>query len=100
MVLNPGCTSESLKELFEKYLTGTNGLMSITPKGTKEQAMKFSKNLHHFQYGCSWGGFESLCIPLGQDDGGRAAGRPDNLVRMHVGLENVDTLIAALDRIL
>jgi len=93
-VFYPGSESYPQKELFEKYLTGTNGLMSITPKGTKEQAMKFSKNLHHFQYGCSWGGFESLAIFLGDHYGEK------NLVRLHVGLEDPDALIADLDQAL
>ena len=93
-VFYPGSASYAQKELFEKYLTGTNGLMSITPKGTKEQAMKFCKNLHHFQYGCSWGGFESLAIFLGDHYGEK------NLVRLHVGLESADLLIEDLDRAL
>ena len=61
---------------------------------------KFIGNLHYFQNGCSWGGFESLVIYIGSDEEGRKFGRPDNLVRMHVGLESVDNLIADLDQAL
>ena len=56
--------------------------------------MKFSKNLHYFQYGCSWGGFESLAIYLSNVPG------YENVVRLHIGLEDADTLIKDLDRAL
>lgn len=93
-VFYPGSKTYDQKDLFEKYLSGTNGLMSIIPKGTKEQVMKFSKNLHYFQYGCSWGGFESLAIYLSNVPG------YENVVRLHIGLEDADTLIKDLDRAL
>ena len=42
----------------------------------------------------------SRAYGMSRDDASRAAGRPENLVRVHVGLENVDTLIADLDQAL
>lgn len=92
-VFYPGSATYDQPELFNKYMTGMNGLMSFVPKGTTEQVRKFTQSLHFFQNGCSWGGFESLCVLLGSSDETRAAGQPDNLVRIHVGLEDVDTLI-------
>ena len=92
-VFYPGSATYDQPELFNKYLTGRNGLMSFVPKGTPEQVKAFTQSLHYFQNGCSWGGFESLCVLLGNSDEGRAAGQPDNLVRIHVGMEDVDTLI-------
>lgn len=88
----PGSKTYDQPELFDKYITGVNGLMSFSLKCSVEEAKKFSSSLHYFQYGCSWGGFESLCIFLG-GDGVKA---PENLVRIHVGLEDPDTLIADL----
>ena len=99
-VFYPGSDTYEQKELFDKYLTGTNGLMSFVPKGTEEQVKKFTQSLHFFQNGCSWGGFESLCVLLGNNDEARKAGQPDNLVRIHVGLEDPDTLIADLQQAL
>lgn len=58
----------------------------------------FVRSLHYFQNGCSWGGFESLAVTVGIDDDARAFGQPENLVRIHVGLEDVDTLIADLEQ--
>ena len=36
-VFYPGSDTYEQKELFDKYLTGTNGLMSFVPKGTEAQ---------------------------------------------------------------
>ena len=88
----PGSASYDQPELYEKYISGVNGLMSFVTTGTEEQVKSFLGSLHYFQYGCSWGGFESLCIYLGGDD----KVTPKNLVRIHVGLEDPDTLIADL----
>lgn len=90
-VYYPGSKTYDQPELFEKYLSGTNGLLTFTPYGTPEQIEKFVRNLHFFQNGCSWGGFESLAVHCGKNP---ATGQMDDVVRMHVGLENVDTLIA------
>lgn len=89
-VFCPGSKTYEQPELFKKYMTGTNGLMSLVPKGSKEEVQKFVGRLHFFQNGCSWGGFESLALYLG--------GPVENLVRIHVGLENPDTLIADLEQ--
>lgn len=99
-VFYPGSKTYGQNELFHKYMTHASGLMSFVPAGTWQEVVRFTRRLHYFQNGCSWGGFESLAIPLGSDDASRAAGRPENLVRVHVGLENVDTLIADLDQAL
>ena len=99
-VFYPGSDTYEQKELFNKYLTGLNGLMSFVPNGTQEEVLSFIHSLHYFQNGCSWGGFESLCVYLGSNEHMRAFGQPDNLVRIHVGLENADTLIADLDQAL
>lgn len=99
-VIYPGSATYEQKELFDKYMTGTNGLMSLVVKGGEEQARKFTQRLHYFQNGCSWGGFESLCIFLGSSEMNRENGHYDNLIRIHVGLEDVNTLIADLDQAL
>ena len=77
-----------------KYMTGQSGLLSFLPKGTKEDAQTFVGRLHFFQNGVSWGGFESLALFLHYDE------PLENLVRLHIGLENPDTLIADLDQAL
>lgn len=91
-LLYPGSATFEQKELFERYLSGTNGLMSVIIRGETENAKKFVGNLHYFQNGCSWGGFESLAIFIGGESG--------RLVRLHIGLESTDTLLADLTQAL
>ena len=99
-VFYPGSETYEQKELFEKYLTGTNGLLSFVPNGEPEDIQKFVGKLHYFQNGCSWGGFESLAIYIPCDPDTIKHGNPRHLVRIHVGLENVDHLIADLEQAL
>lgn len=95
-VYYPGSATYDQPELFKKYMTGMNGLMSFEPYGTVEQGRKVINALHRFQHGCSWGGFESLCTFVGGD----GVTRPKDLIRIHVGLESVDSLIEDLDQAL
>ncbi len=99
-VFYPGSKTYAQNDLFHKYMKRASGLLSFVPAGTWPEVVRFSHRLRCFQNGCSWGGFESLAIPMGGDEASRAAGRSDNLVRMHVGLENVDTLIADIEQAL
>lgn len=48
--------------------------------------------------GYSWGGFESLCLPvrLGKNRTARPWTAEGNLFRLHVGLEGIDDLRADL----
>ncbi len=99
-VFFPGLDSHPQKELVDKYLKGqTNGLIAFVYDGSAAQAREFMYSLKMFQYGVSWGGFESLVAPgsVGMTDEEAAAlGMPANVIRIHIGLENVDTLMADL----
>lgn len=102
-VLYPGLKSHPQYELGKKQMRGYTGLMSFVPKGSHEEIIKFVKNLKYFQLGVSWGGFESLVSAVGigkSKEEMENTGIPDGLVRIHVGLENVNTLIDDLDRAL
>ena len=94
-VFYPGSATYTRPELFEKYLSGTNGLMSFSLRGEGDNRMKLINELHLFQNGCSWGGFESLCTMAGYSEI-KDGLVPHDLIRIHVGLENVDSLIADL----
>jgi len=94
-VFYPGSATYTQPELFEKYLSGTNGLMSFSLRGKGDNRMKLINELHLFQNGCSWGGFESLCTMAGYSEI-KDGLVPHDLIRIHVGLENVDSLIADL----
>ncbi len=93
-VYYPGSKTYGYKELFEKYLTGTNGLLMFAPECAPDAAQKMMRSLRYFQNGCSWGGFESLCYYMGENEEGRP------LIRLHVGLESVETLIQDIEKAL
>jgi len=93
-VYYPGSDTYDQKELAGRYLSGTNGLIMFTPDCGKEEARKLTRSLYYFQNGCSWGGFESLCYYMGETPSG------EPLVRIHVGLESMETLMEDLNRAL
>ncbi len=88
-VYYPGLESHPGYAIVKKQMTGTSGLLSFTPKfQQKEKVFQFCENLRLFQIGCSWGGHESLAIPV------TAEPRSTQWhVRMSIGLENVNDLM-------
>jgi cystathionine beta-lyase len=92
----PGCPGH---EFFVRDFKGASGLFAFTLKdGDEASRAAFIDALRLFGIGYSWGGFESLALPV---DPRRALGVPDHggpLVRLHVGLEDTGDLIADLDQ--
>jgi len=102
-VYYPGLDSFPQRELARKYLRGNNGLLSFVPDATPEQARRMMSACRYFQHGVSWGGFESLIIGISvgkSPEEAAALDIPTGLIRIHVGLENVDTLMEDLDQAL
>lgn len=102
-VFYPNLESHPEHELFKKYISGGCGLLSFVPKGGIKETYDVINACRLFQYGCSWGGFESLIIDAGVGLSEKESGDfgvPQNLIRLHVGLENADSLIADLDQAL
>ena len=76
---------------------GGNGLLTIALRGDVDLS-RLLKALALFSVGSSWGGFESLAKPV-KDFAHRTAATGLNgaqLLRLHVGLEHPDDLIADL----
>jgi len=98
-VLHPALPSCPGHEHFVRDFKGASGLFSFALKGADEASRAaFIDALRLFGIGYSWGGFESLALPV---DPRRALGATDHggpLVRLHIGLEDVDDLIADLDQ--
>ncbi|MFO1183842.1 MAG: cystathionine beta-lyase [Bauldia sp.] len=100
-VLHPALASFPGHTLWRRDMRGSSGLFSFEPKGwTMQQAAAFVDGLQLFGIGASWGGFESLAILV--DLRGSRSVRPRDpaspLIRLHIGLEDADDLIADLDR--
>ena len=94
-------------ELYKRTLKGFSGMMCMYVKGGLDEASKFLKALKVFALAESLCGFESLIehpalmthvsVPKEQ----RAVlGINDNFIRLSVGLEDADDLIADLDQAL
>jgi cystathionine beta-lyase len=96
-VLHPALPSCSGHALWARDFTGASGLFSFVLKGGgKAEAARLIDSLELFGIGYSWGGFESLAIPA---DPVRTATRLElegPLIRLHIGLESPDDLIADL----
>lgn len=103
-VLHPGLPSHPQHKLALKQCYGHSGVMSFYIKGGLEESEKFFKNLKIFTLAESLGGYESLAelpsvmthasIP---EDVRAKLGITDSLIRLSVGLENVEDLIEDLD---
>ena len=83
-------------------LVGTSGLLSFTVEDGDAAACAVVDRLQRFRIGVSWGGVESLAITPrpAATSGPRPDGLPAGLVRLSIGLEDPDLLIADLDRAL
>lgn len=99
-VLHPALPSCPGHDLWARDFAGSSGLFAFTLKrGSRRNTGPLVDHLHHFAMGFSWGGYESLVLPV-EPHGLRTATRwqaPGALIRLHIGLEDPDDLIADLD---
>ncbi|GGP83744.1 cystathionine beta-lyase [Shewanella ulleungensis] len=88
-------------EYFKRDFSSGNGLFSFVLKqGDLASVTAFVENMAHFKMGFSWGGFESLILGVFGINNIRTATQWDSskpLIRLHIGLEDTDDLIADLD---
>jgi len=100
-VLHPALEDCPGHSTWQRDFTGASGLFSIVFKPIDANSVHaFLNALRLFGIGASWGGFESLAIPF-DCSAIRTATRwnPEGpTVRIHIGLESVDDLIADLER--
>lgn len=101
-VFHPALESHPQHGLFRSQMRGSSGLFSIELDLDEARIRRFIDALRLFGIAVSWGGFESLALPIGIMIN-RAAPNPDvprGLVRLHVGLEDVSDLQRDLERAL
>ena len=100
-VLHPALPSCPGHDHFVRDFKGASGLFSFVFDGGDEAARAaFIDTLALFGIGYSWGGFESLAIPVDPARHRSVTTRADAgpIVRLQIGLEDPDDLIADLDR--
>jgi cystathionine beta-lyase len=98
-VLHPALPDCPGHEHWARDFTGASGLFSFVLNGGKDaDRTRLIDGLARFGIGYSWGGFESLALPV-DPERIRSATRwhaEGPLVRLHIGLEDVDDLIEDL----
>jgi cystathionine beta-lyase len=100
-VMYPALPSDPSHELWKRDFTGASGLFGVVFNAcTDTQFAAMLDHMNLFRLGYSWGGYESLCVPTypGTLRSAKAWKAPGPSLRLHVGLENPDDLIADLER--
>ena len=102
-VYHPALPSCPGNALFKRDFTGSSGLFSfeLKQKLTQQQLEAFMNHFELFTMAYSWGGFESLILYNQPEEVAKI--RPNiprklegTLIRVHIGLEDVDDLIEDL----
>lgn len=100
-VLYPPLESDPGHEIWKRDFTGACGLMGVVLKNcTKKQTLALIDAFELFGLGYSWGGFESLVIYADPRNYRTATvwDEPGQLIRLHIGLEDVADLKADLEK--
>lgn len=100
-VLHPALPDCPGHDLWRRDFTGSAGLFTVVLKGDSEKARAaMIDGLDHFGIGYSWGGYESLAVPSDPTNWRTAVPwKIEGLgIRLSIGLEDADDLIADLDR--
>jgi len=102
-VYYPGLASHPQHELAKRQMRGFGGMVSFTLRGPESRALEFAKHTKLFSLAESLGGVESLlCHPARMTHGSipkeerERRGITDGLLRLSVGIEGIDDLIADL----
>jgi cystathionine gamma-synthase len=99
-VLYPGLQSHPGHAIAKKQMTdGFGGMMSLVLKSDFEGTKKFCTRLQTLIPATSLGGVESLAEHRKTVEGASSP-VPDNLVRLSIGIEHVDDLIADIEQAL
>ncbi len=106
-VYYPGLVSHPQHELAKRQMSGFGGMVSFVLKGEQQRAIDFANRLTYFSLAESLGGVESLiCHPARMTHGSipkedrERRGVTDGLLRLSVGVEDVEDLLDDLSRAL
>ncbi|HSU03688.1 MAG TPA: cystathionine gamma-synthase [Nocardioides sp.] len=103
-VIYPGLPTHPGHEVAARQMKRFGGMISFRVVGGVEQALAVCERAEVFTLGESLGGVESLIEHPGRMTHASVAGTdlevPDDLIRLSVGIESVEDLVADLDRAL
>ncbi|MCP9754653.1 aminotransferase class I/II-fold pyridoxal phosphate-dependent enzyme [Lacihabitans sp. CCS-44] len=92
-VFYPGLITHPNHDVAKKQMiNGFGGMMSILTKGNEQDCLKIASKLKIFQHATSLGGVESLVDHRKSAEGLHSVS-PENLLRISVGIENIDDLL-------
>ncbi|HET9029002.1 MAG TPA: cystathionine gamma-synthase [Candidatus Aquilonibacter sp.] len=106
-VFYPGLASHPQHELAKRQMSGFGGMVSFVLQGEQARGIDFANRLTYFSLAESLGGVESLiCHPARMTHGSipkedrERRGVTDGLLRLSVGIEDVEDLLDDLKRAL
>jgi cystathionine gamma-lyase len=99
-VYYPGLRSHPQHDLARRQMSGFGGMLSFTLRGPEQRAIDFANRMKYFSLAESLGGVESLiCHPARMTHGSipkeerEKRGVTDGLLRLSVGIEDIDDLL-------
>lgn len=98
-VLHPALPDAPGHAAWKRDFSGASGLFGVLLDPLERPELEaFLGAMRLFRLGFSWGGFESLVLPIRPDPARTLLPSPEGtLLRLHVGLEAVEDLLADLD---
>ncbi|KQZ99661.1 cystathionine beta-lyase [Mesorhizobium sp. Root157] len=93
-VLHPALASHPDHNLWKRDFCGSSGIFSVVlANGGQRQSHAFLDSLQIFGLGYSWGGYESLAVPVFLGDRVVAKGPYEGpVIRLQIGLEDIEDL--------
>lgn len=98
-VYYPGLAHSPGHEIAKRQMSDFGGMVSALFKGNRDQILRAIGEAKLFKVATSLGGVESLWEHR-QSSEGPTSKTPPNLVRMSIGIEHPDDLIADIDQVL
>ncbi len=97
-VLHPALPDDPGHALWQRDFLGSSSLFGVQlATGSPRAVAALMDGLQLFKIGASFGGFESLILPATPTRVVRPRSEPGTLIRLHIGLEALEDLIADLD---
>jgi len=99
-VYSPALPGDPGHALWRRDFSGANGLISVAFEGyTMARINAVADALTLFSIGASWGGYESLALPVPAEKLGAGAEQAGaGVLRLHIGLEDPQDLLDDLTR--
>jgi len=99
-LFHPALPGDAGHALWARDFKGTAGLFAFAIHGDDAARVRLVDALDHFGIGFSWGGLESLALPMDPERCRTAVpwAAPGKMIRLQIGLEDPADLIADLAR--